>query len=514
MRKNPSSFSYKITMLYAAVLVLFAARSLHAETVFQVDFSVSVTSPPPVAYVDWAVSNQLTTGRYGDEDGDGLINLHEYANNGNPTNSADQGIPPSYSIENQSGTNWLYYTYPKRAGAEDDAEYTLWLSDNLLSNEWASAGYETAGIGTNGFAPGFDAVSNRIDTTGKQAGFARMSITSARPDEWRGGDISMVPRFEELGGQYRIEGQIVDPIHIMMNCGMNIFRVRLFVVPDGAWDGAIQDLTYVTALGQRIKNAGATFLLDIHYSDTWADPGHQDKPADWASLSFSELEAQVETYSSNVIATLKAAGCLPDIVQVGNEITGGFLWPEGKIYNEPLGGWANFTTLLKAGIRGVKQPLAEDENIDIMIHIDRGGDSGGTAWFFNQLALYDVEYDTIGLSYYPWWHGTLADLQATLNNTATSFGKKIVIAETAYPWTYHYNPATYPAMTWDQTPEGQTQFTEDVMQALRNTPSGLGKGVIWWYPESVNDVPIGVWAGGDNALFDASWDALPAMRTF
>lgn len=468
-----------------------------------------VTNAPSISYVDWSMTNLLTTGRYGDQDDDGQINLHEYATGGNPTNPAETGIAPVYSIVEENGTNWLYYTYPELAGSMNNVEYSLRLADNLLSSNWASTGYEEVGVGSNVFASGFNAVTNRINMAGKQTRFVGMNIGSAGPDEWRGGDISMVPRFEELGGAWKIDGRVLDPIQIMMDYGMNTFRVRLFVEPDGAWDGAIQDLPYVTALGQRIKNAGGAFLLDIHYSDTWADPGNQSKPAAWEGLSFSELEAQVESYSSNVIATLKSAGCLPDYVQVGNEITPGFLFPEGKLYDEPLGGWSNFTTLLKAGIRGVKQPLDAGEDMKIMIHIDKGGDQSATHYFYSQLDSYGVEYDIIGLSFYPWWHGTLADLQATINDAAISFGKEIVVVETAYPWN-----STYSTMEWDQTPAGQKQFIEDVMQALRSVPGGLGKGVVWWYPEAVDDVPIGVWEGGANALFDGSWNALPALEAF
>lgn len=470
--------------------------------------TVESTALPLEGYAAWSEAYALTTGPEQDEDGDGLSNFAEYAQGGDPTDSTKKGHQPFWSMSTEVSNQWLYYTYPRNADA-DDVKYALELSEHLSSSRWAKAGYAVFEGGADSFAPGFEAVTNRVPMEGYQSRFLRLEMTEAAPLPLRGGDISMIPRMEELGGQYRDADVPDDPIRIMMNHGMNFFRVRLFVTPDGAWDGAIQDLSYVTALGQRIKNAGAKFLLDIHYSDTWADPGHQDKPASWASLSFSELEAEVEAYSSHVIATLKQAGCLPDMVQVGNEITGGFLWPEGKIYNEPLGGWANFTTLLKAGIRGVKQPLEDGEAMEIMVHIDRGGDSGATQFFYGKLDEYGVEYDVIGLSFYPWWHGTLADLENTLQNAAHSFGKEIIVVETAFPW----QPAVA-TMQWPQTPQGQKEFAEDVIEVIDSTPNGLGKGIVWWYPEAVNDVPISIWYGGGNALFDSNWNALPALEAF
>jgi arabinogalactan endo-1,4-beta-galactosidase len=463
---------------------------------------------PTNGYVAWAVSNNLTTGRYGDQDGDGLKNLYEYGTDGNPTNPADIGFEPVYSIVEEGGSNWLYYTYPMNVAASNDAEYALGLTSNLLSNNWTSTGYEVLGTGLNAFAVGFNAVSNRISTAAEQSRFVRLEIVSANPDEWRGADVSMVPRFEELAGQYEVGGQTNDPIQIMMDYGMNTFRVRLFVNPDGSDTAVIQDLAYVTSFGQRIKNAGAKFLLDIHYSDTWADPGNQYKPAAWVGLSFNELEAQVEAYSSNVIATLKAAGCLPDMVQTGNEIKPGFIWPDGGPY-QPDGSWSKFTTLLKAAVRGVKQPLEPGDDMKVMIHYGSGGDTGGVRSYYDQLAAYGVEYDIIGLSYYPWWHGPLSDLESTLSDAAIRFGKEIVVTEVAYPWR-----STYGAMEWPQTPEGQKQFIEDVVQAVRATPNGLGKGVLWWYPEAVDDVPIHVWMGGANGLFGIDWNALPALEEF
>jgi arabinogalactan endo-1,4-beta-galactosidase len=324
-----------------------------------------------------------------------------------------------------------------------------------------------------------------------------------------GGDISMLPRLEELGAVYRDNGKPQDAIAIMISHGCNCFRLRLFVNPSMN-DEVVQDLGYTVKLAQRIKRAGAAFLLDIHYSDTWADPGHQSKPAAWRDLDFPDLEARVESYTAGVIETLKQAGCLPDIVQVGNEVTAGFLWPDGSI-TAGEGGWDRFTRLLKAAIRGARQPLCAEDAMSVMVHVDTGGSAARTVWFFRSIEKRGVDYDMIGLSYYPWWHGSLSDLKDNLGRTAEAFGKDIVVVETAYPWREDTERKN---MSWPQTPEGQRQFLEDVIQAVRSTPQGLGKGVLWWYPEAVPVEGLRVWKGGRAALFDAQGEALPALRAF
>ena len=324
-----------------------------------------------------------------------------------------------------------------------------------------------------------------------------------------GGDISMLPRFEELGAVYRDDGKPGDAIRIMMSRGCTCFRLRLFVDP-AMEDAVIQDLPYTVKLARRIKEEGAAFLLDIHYSDTWADPGRQSKPAAWQDLDFPDLAARVESYTAGVMKTLKDEGSLPDIVQIGNEITPGFLWPEGKIGSEE-GGWSRFALLLKAAIRGARQPLRPGDGVRIMIHIDTGGSAARTAWFFRNAQKYGVEYDLIGLSYYPWWHGGVADLEDNLWKTAEEFRKGIVVVETAYPWREDVEGAE---MAWPQTPQGQKKFLEDVVRAVGSTPHGLGMGVFWWYPEAIPVEGLDVWKGGSAALFDAGGDALPAMDAF
>ena len=223
-----------------------------------------------------------------------------------------------------------------------------------------------------------------------------------------GGDISALPKLESLGAVYRDNGQAGDALAIMRRRGSTCFRVRLFVNPTGK-EVVVQDLPYALALGRRIKGAGSSLLLDLHYSDTWADPQKQTKPAAWTNLTFGALEKQVESYTADVLTAFKAARCLPDIVQVGNEITPGLLWPDGKLDGTEAG-WDRFAALLRAGVRGVRKPLAASERVQIMLHVDCGGSAERTRRFFDHVRDRRVAFDLIGLSYYPWWHGGLGFL--------------------------------------------------------------------------------------------------------
>ena len=171
-----------------------------------------------------------------------------------------------------------------------------------------------------------------------------------------GGDISALERIEQAGGAFRDGARTGDAIAILRAHGANGFRLRIFVHPSGA-EVQVNDLAYTLRMAKRVKAAGAKLLLDFHYSDTWADPGRQTIPAAWAKLGYDSLARQIEIYTADVIAQLKRAGALPDIVQVGNEIDHGMLWPVGAIGiagADTLTGWEHFTGLLKAGVRGVR----------------------------------------------------------------------------------------------------------------------------------------------------------------
>jgi len=306
-----------------------------------------------------------------------------------------------------------------------------------------------------------------------------------------GADISALDapsRFGHPHSLYREDGKPSDELTILHHHGWNAFRLRVFVSP--VRKAPDNSLEHTIPLAKRIKDSGALFLLDIHYSDTWADPGHQETPIAWRGLSFDSLERQVETYSYDTIKALKDAGAMPDWVQVGNEITRGTLWPMGEVRvpgsrqaaapqpYDSVAQWDHLTRLLQAGIRGVKA-AAGDTPPRIAIHIDRGGDWATTQWFFDHLQQAQVDYDIIAQSFYPpWRHGTLEDLWRNMQGCARRYHKPFVVVETGYQQSH---APDNPDMLWPVTPQGRLQFMVDLVNTVRAAPGGLG--VMYWAPE-------------------------------
>ncbi len=332
-----------------------------------------------------------------------------------------------------------------------------------------------------------------------------------------GGDISALAKIEKHGGVYRDRGVAGDAIQIMRKSGANCFRLRLFVNPTGR-GMVVNDLPYTVALAKRIRAAGAALLLDFHYSDTWADPAHQSKPAAWKNLPFAELEQRVYSHTRESLASLYAAGAAPDLVQIGNEVTPGMLWPDGKLYGagDQERQWQQFAKLLKAGVRGVQDAAAGKDVPRIVLHIDKGASWAATKYFFDRIEKHQVPYDVIGLSYYPWWHGKMQDAQETVNKAAQTFGKQVLVVEAGYPYRPLHMGNQYHAehMQYPQTPEGQKAFLQELIQIVHAVPEGRGIGVIWWYPESILVKGLRIWHGGSTALFDNAGEPTPALSVF
>ncbi len=313
-----------------------------------------------------------------------------------------------------------------------------------------------------------------------------------------GADLSFLKQAEDRGTVFKENNQAKPGLQIFKDHGYNWIRLRLFHTPTQLPNS----LPYTIALAQSAKKLGFKFLLDYHYSDTWADPGKQFLPKAWEGLSHQELVEAVFNYTKETISAFREAGVLPDMVQIGNEIPGGMLWLDGKL----PGNWDNFADLMKAGIAGVEAGKGDQPKPRIMIHIDKGGDKAATKRFFDKILSYQIKFDVIGQSYYPWWHGSMNDLRENLIFTANEYQKDIIVVEAAYNWKpteYKNKPAPSP-----DPPAGQKQFLDELNRVVPATPNGRGIGVFWWEPAVTGG------SLSSRGFFDDNFNALPVMTVF
>ncbi len=351
-----------------------------------------------------------------------------------------------------------------------------------------------------------------------------LSFAANAAPKYLGGDISLLTKYEQYGSVYYNENgaRISNLITYLKDQGMNSMRVRLFVDPSkaGAEDqgeGVCQDLPYVTTLGKRIKDAGLKLLLDIHYSDTWTDPGQHSTPASWTVAS--ALADSVYAYTKRVLNTMIAAGATPDFIQVGNEVTYGMLWPTGHCYpsgaNYNNGTFQNFANYLMQGIRACREVCPGSK---IVVHTEMGRVSNVTS-FYQTLKNYTTDFDIIGLSYYPYWHGNLNVLSNLLTDLEAAYPtKSIQIVETGYPHAYYPSDATYDLQsTWPATEAGQKAFTAALVETL-NAHSKVN-GLYWWFPEAneyggsttqvtTNWYNCGWWDNQNGQVMDALFETL------
>jgi len=312
-----------------------------------------------------------------------------------------------------------------------------------------------------------------------------------------GADVSFLRQAERNGAVFKENGVAKPVLEILKEHGYNWIRLRLFHTPSDL----PHDLAYTIAQARDAKRLGFKFLLDFHYADSWADPGKQPIPKAWQTKSHRELVTAVFEYTRDTIAAFRDAGVLPDMVQIGNEISSGMLWPDGKLPEN----WDLFADLVRAGIKGVDTGRGNEPRPRIMIHIERSCDQQATRWFFDKLNSYGVPYDVIGQSYYPWWHGSLDDLRKNLKFMATEYKKDIVLVEVAYNW----RPGNYlnKAAPFPESPEGQRSFLDQVNQAVMATPNGRGKGIFWWEPAVQGDLAV-------RSFFDQQGNVLPVITVF
>lgn len=267
-----------------------------------------------------------------------------------------------------------------------------------------------------------------------------------------GADISWLQSQEERGTQFSDQGVAGDALDILRDNGFNYIRLRLFVNPRSELgysqrDGYC-DLEHTLAMAKRIKEAGMYFLLDFHYSDNWADPQKQIMPQAWQTYSYDEVCQAVYEHTRDVLTALEAQGTAPDMVQVGNEVSNGMLWPYGSVRHcfEGLCG------LLREGVRAVREYA---QSAEVMLHVALGGQAEESQRFFDAMEEYGVEYDIIGQSYYPEWHGTLEELEANTNALVLKYNKPLIVVE----YRDHYL---------------------DIERIVSSLPNGLGRGTFIW----------------------------------
>ena len=341
----------------------------------------------------------------------------------------------------------------------------------------------------------------------------------AGQERWLGGDISLLPTYEAAGTKYlTADGQQMPLLQMASQAGWNAARVRLFVDPSQApevskKEGVRQDLSYVIQLCRQIKQAGMAVMLDFHYSDTWADPSHQTIPSRWQKCNAQQLADSIYSHTRQSLLALKAAGIVPEMIQVGNEITNGMLWPVGKV--DPSKADENFPTLASFIASGSKACREICPEAKLIVHTERAGEWEVTKNFYQQIDQLGADYDIVGLSYYPMWHKSVKNLDATLDSLQAFFPKKdVMIVEAAFYYSHDNDPWAKGGQYsewYDISPEGQAQFTHELVTMLRRHAQVTG--LFWWFPEEneSGEQKINGWI--NRGLFDNhTGRALPAWQ--
>ena len=320
----------------------------------------------------------------------------------------------------------------------------------------------------------------------------------------KGMDISMIKELETCGAEYYLEGKREDLFTLLKKCGVNMIRVRIWHDPydenGESYGGGGNDLHTVMEIAERTIKNNMDFMLDFHYSDFWADPSKQIKPKTWEKLNGSKLQTAVYLHTADTLKALKNQGLVPKMVQVGNEITNGFLWPDGHISNPQ-----NMAKLLQAGIKGVRE---ECPNAKIILHLDFGTDNKTYRQWFDTVAPYKLDFDVIGMSYYPHWNGNIKLLQDNMNDISRRYQKEVLVAETSIGYTLDtlgcngvvYGSEQEKATGYAASPAGQEAFLRDLCTAVRNVNDKKGIGVFYWEPSWL-PVPKCNWASESGVIY-------------
>jgi arabinogalactan endo-1,4-beta-galactosidase len=384
---------------------------------------------------------------------------------------------------------------------------TVTFSSVAAANQWFN--FDDVEFFLNGVGP----TATRTNTPGGPTPTRTPTQPPTSGLSMRGADVSSLQRALDKGQvYYNASGVAQNPLDILQSIGVNYIRLRVWVNPVSGYN----NMAKVVAFAPQVKSRGMKLLIDLHYSDNWADPGKQWPPSAWSSHSLTQLQTDVYNHTLAVCNALKNAGATPDMIQVGNEITPGMLWENGRISNN---NFANVSSLIKQGYNAVK---ACNASTQVMLHIDRGGDNAAARWWYDGVKAQGVNWDVTGLSFYCYWHGTIPTMQSNVADMKARYGKPVVIVETSYPFTTgngdafgNVITASTPCSGYPATPAGQVSNWNAVKTAIQN---GGGVGVFWWEPTWVGTAgngwdPTNINGTGsewDNqAIFDFNYHLLP-----
>lgn len=357
-------------------------------------------------------------------------------------------------------------------------------------------------------------------------------IENLSTDFIKGADVSIMPELERNGTKFYDNGIEQDGLTILKNHGVNWIRVRIWnnpyvVGPEGVGGGNTDEAKAIE-MAKRAKALGMKVLVDFHYSDFWVDPGQQKKPDAWKNDSGDKLVDDVYAYTAKVMQDFNAQGVTPDMVQVGNELNNGMLWPEAQLTEDNPNGYKFLAKLLNAGLQAVHDN-DKDNKVKTMIHL-AGVDVNLYHTFFDNLIVKNKvnDFDIIGMSFYPFWHGTMDDLENTMNDVSAKYNKDVIAVETAFGYTLedadfeknNFGTNEEKVSGYKATVQGQATGLRDVMATVASVNDNRGLGIFYWAPDWVINEKVG-WKsnGGGNGwdnltLFDTKGNALESMDTF
>ncbi len=303
----------------------------------------------------------------------------------------------------------------------------------------------------------------------------------------KGADVGWLTQMESSGKKfYNSSNTETECLQLLKSVGMNAIRLRVWVNPTGGWNGNAD----VVAKAVRAKNLGLKILIDFHYSDSWADPGQQTKPAAWNTLTLAGLQTSITQHTTSVLTDLKNAGITPTWVQIGNETNNGMLWPEGKASTN----MDNFASMINAGYNAVK---AINNSIKVIVHLSNGYDNALFRWMFDGLKNNGANWDVIGVSLYPdvsTWSTLNTQCLTNMNDMVTRYNKEVMVVEVG--------------MSWDQA-TACNAFLTDIIAKTKSIANEKGLGVFYWEPEA-----YGNWQGYTKGAFDNSGKPTIALNAF